>query len=176
MLSIIETPRLLLRPFQPDDAYGIFQMDTDPKVMHFLGGVRLKTSAEAIQTVNHVIQQYEERGIGRYTVIEKDTGDYVGWSGLKLEKSDVEGYEKYYDLGYRLLQKHWGKGYATESAIASVEFGFDTLQLSEILGRVFIQHQASQNVLHKAGLRRFMKINATDFFYRITKKEYQERF
>ena len=104
----------------------------------------------AIQSIR---QQYIDNGIGRWAVIDKNNNAFLGWSGLKLIKEATEGYDTRYDLGYRFLRKYWGKGYATETAIASVNYGFQTMGLTEIVGQANIDNIASRHVLEKAGLK-----------------------
>ena len=78
----IETERLLLREFRTTDTADLFKLDSDPEVNRFLGNKPLKIVAEAEAVVAYIQQQYAENGIGRWAVIEKSTGDFVGWSGL----------------------------------------------------------------------------------------------
>ena len=129
MLVHLETPRLFLHNFLPEDAQGIFALDTDPKVMKYLGGVKMTQFFKAEKTIEYIQKQYKEHGIGRLAIIEKSTDKFVGWSGLKLEKGNLNGQMQSYDLGYRLLQQFLGKGYATESATASLKYGFEDLNL-----------------------------------------------
>ncbi len=149
----IETARLWLREFRDSDAQDMFVLDADPLVHRFLGNRPVQTIEQARATVSHVRQQYEDHGIGRWIVIEKQHGRFVGWSGLKLVREEVNGRSDYYDVGYRLLPAFWGKGYATESAKAALEYGFGELQLSEIAGTVHRDNQASRKVLEKCGLQ-----------------------
>jgi len=96
-------------------------------------------------------QQYIHNGIGRWAVIEKDTNHFVGWAGLKLVKEPTNGHVNYYDLGYRFIKKYWGKGYATECAKASLDYGFAQLKADEIFAMTDAGNDASRRVLEKAG-------------------------
>jgi [ribosomal protein S5]-alanine N-acetyltransferase len=153
MQIFIETNRLLLRELVPSDATGMFELDADAEVHRYLGNKPIATMEEARQVIAFIRDQYLQNGIGRWAVIEKATGDFVGWSGLKLIKETTNGHINYYDLGYRLLKKHWEKGYATESAKATVEYGFNTLCLPVIYAMADVQNMASRNVLLKTGLQ-----------------------
>lgn len=153
MKIFVETERLILRELVPSDAEGMFELDSDPEVQRFLGN-HVKTHIdEAMADIEFVRKQYVENGIGRWAMIEKSTGEFMGWTGLKLFTMEVNGHINYYDVGYRLIPRYWGKGYATESAIASVTYGFDVLKASEIIGTVDPKNGASKRVLEKAGLR-----------------------
>ncbi|WP_452232918.1 GNAT family N-acetyltransferase [Lacinutrix sp. MEBiC02595] len=149
----IETERLLLRELRLTDLEGMFALDSDPEVHKYLGNKPVKTIAESQKILESVFTQYKERGIGRFAVIEKGTGDFVGWSGLRLNTEyNMNGFTKYYDVGYRLIKRFWGKGYATESGKASLDYAFNILKLPEIYATTEIGNKASHNALLKIGL------------------------
>jgi [ribosomal protein S5]-alanine N-acetyltransferase len=149
----VETERLILRELIPSDAEGMFELDSDPEVHRFLGNHPKTHIDEAMADIEFVRKQYIENGIGRWAMVEKSSGDFMGWTGLKLFTIEVNGHINYYDVGYRLIRRYWGKGYATESAIASVNYGFDVLKAKEIIGTVHPQNFASKKVLEKAGFK-----------------------
>ncbi|AWA31447.1 GNAT family N-acetyltransferase [Flavobacterium magnum] len=151
MSKVIETPRLILRELTFSDAPGMFRLDSDPEVHRFLGNNPVTTMQQVEDVIGMIHEQYAQNGIGRWAVTLKETGAFLGWSGLKLE-SDKNGYDRFYDLGYRLIPEYWGKGYATESAEAFVAFGFRELQLEKICGYTAQGNLSSAKVLQKAGL------------------------
>ncbi len=148
----IETKRLLIRPIEDHDVQGIFELDSDPAVHEFLGKKPIHTLAEAEGIVAYIKNQYITHGIGRWAVIDKASGDFIGWSGLKYETVLRAGMP-YYDLGYRLKKNYWGQGIATETALLSLDYGFQTLNLQEIGGVAAIDNIASNTVLQKVGLQ-----------------------
>jgi [ribosomal protein S5]-alanine N-acetyltransferase len=149
----IETERLLLRDLRLTDLEGMFALDSDPEVHKFLGNKPVKTIDESRIILESVLKQYKERGIGRFAVIEKSSGDFVGWSGLRLNTEyNMNGFTKYYDVGYRLIKRFWGKGFATESGKASVDYAFNNMKLPEIYATTELGNQASHNALLKIGL------------------------
>ncbi|WP_375241571.1 GNAT family N-acetyltransferase [Lacinutrix sp.] len=157
----IETERLRLRELRKSDLEGMFKLDSNPNVHKYLGNKPIKTKTEAQKILDSVLQQYTERGIGRFAVIEKASGDFIGWSGLRLNTEyNMNGFTKYYDVGYRLIERFWGKGYATESGKASVDYAFNTMKLPELYATTEISNQASHNALLKIGLQ-----YKTDFFF-----------
>lgn len=85
-------------------------------------------------------------------IIDKRTKDFIGWTGLKYEQGVRKEFD-YYDLGYRLRKKYWGKGIATETAIASLKYGFEQLNLDEIGAAADINHIASNKILRNVGLQ-----------------------
>jgi [ribosomal protein S5]-alanine N-acetyltransferase len=153
MKFYIETPRLILREFQTSDYEVLFDLDSNPEVNRFLGNKPLKTIAEAQAIVAYIQQQYEDHGIGRWAVIEKTTGNFVGWSGLKFITTLENGATHFYDVGYRFMPQYWGLGYATETAKAAIKYGFETMHLTEIVGTCHEENIASRTVLEKCGLQ-----------------------
>lgn len=156
MQFYIETERLILRDFQETDVDGIFELDANSEVHKYLGNNPITTKVQAEEIIQFVTQQYKDRGIGRFAAIEKSSGDFIGWSGLKLNTGDKEviaDKRDFYDIGYRLIPKYWGKGYATESSVATLDFGFKTMQLETICGAADIENIGSNNVLKKIGLQ-----------------------
>ncbi len=151
MKIFVETERLILRAVEDTDVQGFFELDSDPEVHKYLGNQPIKTMEEAKATIDYVRNQYVKFGIGRWVVEEKASGEFVGWSGLKYEQTVRTDYD-YYDIGYRLKRKFWGKGYATESATAALKYGFQVLNLEEIAGAAHIENIASNRVLRKIGL------------------------
>ncbi|OYU84695.1 MAG: GNAT family N-acetyltransferase [Flavobacterium sp. BFFFF2] len=149
----IETERLILRELQLADLPAWFAMDSDPAVHTFLGNKPVKKMAEIEQNFQFIQQQYAENGIGRWAAIEKETGEFIGWTGLKLMTEPTNNQINFYDVGYRLAQKHWGKGYATESAKAAIAYGFTELQATEIIGIANVDNVNSRHALEKCGLQ-----------------------
>lgn len=151
MRTSLETERLLLRELLPTDDVGMFELDSNPQVHIYLGNKPVTSIEQVREAIANIRQQYLENGIGRWAVILKETNEFIGWSGLKLEKN-VNGYETFYDLGYRFIQKHWGKGYAYETAKAFVDFGFNDMKLEKINAYADFDNLASRRVLEKIGM------------------------
>ena len=135
-----------------EDVDGFFEMDSNPKVHTYLGNKPLKSIKESKDMIEMVRQQYIDRGIGRWTMIEKATNSFVGWTGFQYFIETINGHTNYYDLGYRLPEKHWGKGFATESAKACIQYGFEKMNLENIYAVAAIGNTGSINVLEKSGL------------------------
>lgn len=148
----VETPRLLLRPIHEMDVQGIFELDSDPEVHRYLGNRPIQTMKEAEGIVAYIQEQYETYGFGRWAVIDKESKEFVGWSGLKYETKVREDMD-YNDLGYRLKRKFWGLGIATETALEALKFGFETLGLDEIYAGAAVNNIGSNKVLKKVGFQ-----------------------
>ncbi|GAB5564980.1 MAG: GNAT family N-acetyltransferase [Winogradskyella sp.] len=148
----IETERLFLRPFEMADDKDLYEMDSNPKVHIYLGNNPVKSIEQVRESIKKVLQQYSDFGVGRLAIIKKDTGEHVGWAGLKYEQVLRKEFD-YYDLGYRLKERFWGHGYATEAAIASRDYGFKDLKLKEIGAAADVDHIASNTILKKIGMQ-----------------------
>lgn len=172
----IETERCILRDIEESDVDGLFELDSDPEVNKFLGNRPLKTIDEAEKIIRFIRKQYQENGIGRWAIIDKETHDFMGWTGLKLE-SKIRKEVSYYDLGYRLKKEYWGKGIGTETARASLHYGFNQLALHEICAAAHIHNEASNRILQKIGLdfiETFEYDGATHNWYKMRKSDFLE--
>ncbi len=172
----IETERLIIRDLEEYDAKGIFLLDSDPDVHEYLGKKPIKTIKEAKQVIDFIRDQYIKNGIGRWAIIDKKTGDFIGWTGLKYEQGLRKDFS-YYDLGYRLIKKYWGNGIATETAVESLKYGFEKLDLKEIGAAADINHLASNKILKKIGLKFIETFDFEDVshnWYNIKKSEWLE--
>jgi ribosomal-protein-alanine N-acetyltransferase len=155
MQNII-TERLLLRPLQGEDAPDMFELDTDSAVHRYLGGIggpRPVTLADSEATIRFIQAQYTTNGIGRWVVVLRSTGAFMGWAGLKLVAGPVNGQCDFYDLGYRFIPRYWGQGYGYEAALAWLEFGFDMLKVPRICAYADMENAGSRRILAKIGLR-----------------------
>lgn len=146
----IETERLILREVEESDLQNFYELDSDPEVHRYLGNQPVKNLAESAAMIKDIRQQYQDNGIGRLAVIDKVNQAFLGWSFLKYEKGIRE--YPYYDIGYRFKKAYWGKGFATETALASLKYGFEELNLSDIYGAADIENIASNKILQKIGL------------------------
>ena len=176
MKIFIETPRLILREVLPSDVDGFFALDSDPEVVKYFKNQLMTEKVQAEKLIEYVRKQYVDNGIGRWAIVEKDTNDFVGWSGLKFVTDTINNQSNFYDIGYRLLHKHWGKGYATETAVATLDYGFNTMQLNEIYSGVHVDNIASNIIITKIGMKnigKFSYFDAEHNWYKITKAEYQ---
>jgi len=145
MKSLITTPRLYLREIVSEDATAMYELNLDPSIKKFTGDDPFQSIAHAREFWEKY-DHYHKHGYGRWAVVLKQTDQVIGWSGLKNNGDFI-------DLGYRLIPRYRGKGYATEAAKACLEYGFTKLQMKEIVGRASLENQASIKVLEKIGMR-----------------------
>lgn len=150
---VLETPRLQLRPFEFSDAAALFEMDGNPNVHRYLGNRPLSSQDECLAYIETVHEQYARHGIGRFAVVLKETGAVAGWAGLKFITEPENGHTDFYDIGYRLQEKHWGKGYALEAAIAWRDHAFELLSIPRLYASAHIDNGGSNAILRKLGMR-----------------------
>lgn len=148
MKMIIETERLYLREFTVNDGQLLVDLNTNPEVIKYLHEAT-PTYAEAVKIIEEIIlPQYQLYNHGRWAVHLQNTHEFIGWCGLKYVKERNE-----IDLGYRFFQQHWGKGFATEAAKAAIVYGFNQLNLQEIIAMAHVENVGSQNVITKCGMQ-----------------------
>lgn len=143
MKKIIETNRLYLRELTVADAENFYLLNSDEDVIKFTGDKAFESINEAKSFLENY-NPYQEYGYGRWAVIAKSNEEFLGWCGLKYSPEIDE-----VDIGFRFFKKHWNKGYATESAKACIEYGFEKLNLQTIVGRAMEANVASIKVLEK---------------------------
>lgn len=107
----------------------------------------MKDLDEAKRILTEIILPQYPNKMGRWAVHLKSTGEFIGWCGLKYVKDADET-----DLGYRFFEQYWGKGYATESAKAVLDYGVHTLKLENIIARAAKANPASIKVIKKIGM------------------------
>jgi ribosomal-protein-alanine N-acetyltransferase len=147
-MTIQETERLIIREFTMEDFDDLNAMNSDPEVTKYILG-RPFSAEESMNYLKSYLEFYKKKtGLGVFAAIEKETGSFLGWVCLRPFHTDDE-----IELGYRLNQKSWGKGYATELAKTMVAYGFKKLNLKEIIAIVVPANKNSKNVLSKAGLK-----------------------
>ncbi|MEQ8625521.1 MAG: GNAT family N-acetyltransferase [Vicingaceae bacterium] len=169
MKKTIETKRLLLRELDISDSEDFYNLNSDPEVLKYTGDKAFLSISEAESfLINY--DDYNKNGFGRWAVVSKDSNDFLGWCGLKLNE------EKLIDLGFRFFKNQWNKGYATESSLASLKYGFNNLKINEIIGRASADNKASVKVLEKLRMN-FWKNDSCNgienaVYYKINKKQY----
>jgi RimJ/RimL family protein N-acetyltransferase len=146
---MIDTGRLILRPFTLDDAEAWLPLISLPDIIRYTGDTPAESVAQAREVLlTRPLRDYAVHGYGRMAVIEKASSRLVGFSGLKYLEDLRE-----VDVGYRFLPDCWGKGYATESARVLMEQGRRKHGIARFVGMVHPENPASSHVLEKLGLR-----------------------
>lgn len=154
MNLILETDRLILRPLELSDAEAMFAMDNNPKVHQYLWQTPTQEIAETLKIIEYVRSQYERNNIGRFATILKETGKFIGWTGIKFIDDHTEnGNTNFYDYGYRLSEEFWGKGFATETSYAWLDYGFKVMNIDKMNAYTHFDNGASNHILKKIGMQ-----------------------
>lgn len=155
---VIYTDRLLIRNFTPDDVNAYFQlllsMEKDKTIAQEI------SIADANAYLNTRMHDYSVYGFGRMACFERISSRLIGFSGLRY-LNDIQEI----DLGYTFLSDYWGKGFATESAQAILDYGHKRLGINRIIGLVSPENQASRNVLLKVGFSFERAVLIDDMFF-----------
>lgn len=159
----LQTPRLTLRELTPDDAQFAFDLNNDPEVVRYTGDGPFESLEEA-RTFLENYSDYQRNGFGRWGVELKETGQLIGWCGLKRDRETGE-----VDLGYRFFRQSWNNGYATEAGQACLKVA-PSFEISEIIARADKANPASWRIMEKLGfsyVEDFEEEGATWVLYRI---------
>lgn len=144
---MLETGRLILRPFAEKDVEAVFALRQDAEIMRYIREPQ-KTLAETESWIKLVSSRWENEKIGFCAVIEKASDELIGWCGLWRLKETGE-----IEVGYAISKNFQGKSYATESAEACLAYGFEQLDLPKIVAVTHPENAASRRVMEKLGMR-----------------------
>lgn len=145
MNYFLETERLKFRHFTIEDAELLHNMHQDLAITKYVNDPEPWSSiAQAEKVLREIIIPQYDLKIGRWAIHLKETNEFIGWCGLKKVGDEI-------DLGYRFIQKYWGKSFATEAAQAVLDYGVK-LNLPNIIGRAATENIGSIKVLEKIGL------------------------
>lgn len=151
MTTIIETKRLILRTWNKEDAEAYFQINQDPKVIEFLRGpLTMEQVNDFIPAAN---SHQAKHGYTLWAVELKKTGEFIGFIGLN-HLDFASHFTPTVEVGWRLGSQYWGHGYATEGAMASLDYGFKKCALKEIVSFTAPTNMRSIRVMEKIGLKR----------------------
>ncbi len=144
----LETARLLLRPFEPTDldAYTA-RIFGDAEVLRYLPKRDTPARERAQRTMDFFNDHWNQFPYAPWAIVEKASGELMGHCGLRFITEIRET-----EVLYALAKDFWGKGYATEAARASVEFGFAKVGLERIIALAVPENIASRRVMEHCGL------------------------
>lgn len=143
--EMIETERLVLRMFRESDTDAYAEMVADPEVMRFLGGTPV-SRPEAWRNMAMIAGHWHLRGYGMWAVEEKESGEMVGRVGCWYP----EGWPGL-EVGWTLLRRFWGRGYATEAARASINYAFTALDQTRVISLIDPENVNSIRVAERLG-------------------------
>ena len=148
---MIVTARLVLREWRDQDLEPFVAMNADPVVMEFFP----ETYAEARtrRFIARIRECWAERGYGLWAVERQDTKGFIGYVGLWPATFPAH-FTPAVEVGWRLAADQWGRGYATEGALAALNYGFNTAGVDEIVSFTSAINVRSRRVMERLGMRR----------------------
>lgn len=149
---VIETPRLILRPWTLRDLTNYERMSKDIGYNCFASpGIYLARDADDLfAKVQQRIKTFDEHGISKFPIFRKNDEAFVGTCGADFFELDGQ---RELEMGYRLLLDHWGQGYATEAAQAMLSYLLEKLRARSVFGLAVAQNPGSLKVLERIGFR-----------------------
>lgn len=143
----IETARLYLRQFTPDDLDDLYRIYSDPEIMKYVGkGVRTREETE--NALYAMLESWKQNNFGMWALVYKIDNRFIGRCGLVFLDKTPE-----IELGYILDKHYWNQGLAAEASLASLQYGFDVLKLERIVAIARPENIASQRVMQKIGMK-----------------------
>jgi ribosomal-protein-alanine N-acetyltransferase len=146
-LTLLQTERLLLRPFREDDLDELSALNADAEVTRFLTGGRPRSREETAGKLRQGLEDWRLHGFGMFTLIDKADGRFVGLCGIGHPHALADA-----ELSYSLAKRCWGRGLATEAAAAVLRYGFEVVGLPRVVCVAVAENVASQRVMAKAGM------------------------
>ncbi len=154
MTTILETPRLRLREFVPEDAEALAAVISDPQTMRFYPAPFTRSQVE--EWIDRNRQRYEKDKAGLWAVILKSTGTLIGDCGII--RQEVDG-EFLYEVGYHLHRDHWGQGLATEAAVACRHWAFANLKVDRVVSLIRPENLPSRKVAERNGMKIWKEVD-----------------
>jgi ribosomal-protein-alanine N-acetyltransferase len=149
MLDRLETPRLILRPWESADREPFRRLNADPLVMEFMPSVL--SAAESDSGFDRIQDHRRRHGFTLFAAESRETGGMIGYIGLFVPSFHAH-FTPCVEIGWRLAAEFWGRGLATEGARAALEYGFSTLELQEIVSFTVPANLRSRRVMEKLGM------------------------
>jgi RimJ/RimL family protein N-acetyltransferase len=173
----LETKRLKLEKFQTGDEQLLFDLDSNPNVIKYVGGERASIEVYRDTIINYLDFYSLNRDCGFFKVIYKNTNEFIGWFHLRPEQDNPDDFSLL-ELGYRLKEEFWGQGLATEGSEALLKKAFTDLHVDIVSAMAYHENKASFRIMEKIGMSfisEFMFMGLYLLYkYQITKEEYSE--
>ncbi len=147
MTIILQTPRLTLRPLVAEDAEALYCIYQTADVLKYFPNPVPPPLEKVQRFITNDQAHWDIYEYGNWGIVPQGEKQIIGWAGLQFVSELHET-----EVGYLLAQPFWGKGLATEAALASLQFGFEQCEIDHLIGLVHPENLASQHVLKKCGM------------------------
>ena len=148
---MIESARLILRRWRDEDLEPFAAINADPAAMRFMPGVMTREETRAL--VARIEEHHKVHGFGIWALEAPGVAAFVGFLGLQNVGFEAP-FTPAVEIGWRLAPAFWGKGYATEGARAALRFGFENLNLDQIVSFTVMANKPSWSVMERLGMVR----------------------
>jgi ribosomal-protein-alanine N-acetyltransferase len=147
--SFLQSQRLTLRRWRPADREPFARINRDPAVTEFMPGVL--SQEESDRLVERIETHFERHGFGLWAAELREAGEFIGYIGLAIPRFEA-AFTPAVDIGWRLASSQWGKGLATEGAIAAASYAFEVLALPSLVAYTVPANLRSRRVMEKLGM------------------------
>jgi RimJ/RimL family protein N-acetyltransferase len=178
--TYLQTERVFLRHYRAEDFEKLMELNSDPEVVRFFGGVPL--SREKVADGDARTLSYQKKYDGKFGVFIAELAasrEFMGWFLMRPDRKDIDN-TRVLELGYRLKKKFWGVGFATEVSLALLEKAFRDFGAERVFGQADAENTASRRVLEKVGLRFEREFvdsennNRTTAFYQLNRLDWEK--
>lgn len=145
----IETDRLILRSWKVADLAPFAEMNANTNVMRFFPAPLSVEESNAL--AKRISTELEETGFGLYAVEIKETGEFIGYVGFHRFAFDVP-FSPNWEIGWRISDKYWHKGYATEAALACISYACENGLCDRLYSFTAVPNIPSENVMIRIGM------------------------
>ncbi|MET8868255.1 GNAT family N-acetyltransferase [Nonomuraea sp. NPDC004580] len=147
----METERLIMRRWREEDKEPFAAMNADPEVMEHFPALMTREESDAF--VDRIERQFDERGYSLWALELRDSGRFIGFTGLALQTFDAP-FLPAVEIGWRLARSAWGHGYAIEAARRASRYAFEEAGLDDIISMTAVQNRRSRSVMERLGMTR----------------------
>jgi RimJ/RimL family protein N-acetyltransferase len=146
----LETERLILRQWKPEDRKPFARMNADPVIMEYMPRALDEKASDKL--VLRFQEHFKAHGFGLYAIERKEDGAFMGFVGLNTVEFEAH-FTPAVEIAWRLDYEYWGQGYATEAARRVIEHAFDELKLKEIVAFSVHDNSRAIHIMEKLGMR-----------------------
>ncbi|GAB1255886.1 GNAT family N-acetyltransferase [Aurantivibrio plasticivorans] len=148
-MNILETERLLLRPWKASDLKPFSRMNSNPKVMEYFP--KTLSEEESTRFAEKIAKGISNNGWGLWAAERKADGKFIGYVGLNRPDAELPFYPRV-EVGWRLSEEYWGMGYATEAGLKALDFANSSPDITEVVSFTAAINKRSEAVMKRLGM------------------------
>jgi len=147
----IDTMRLLIRDWKENDIRPFAEMNSSPLVMRYF--LKALTEKESLEFYHRIQNEFNQYGYGLYAIEKKEDGEFIGYTGFHNITFDVD-FAPGVEIGWRIRNKDWNQGYATEAAKACLWYAKENLPFNIVWSFTSLLNKSSERVMQKIGMEK----------------------